>query len=505
MPQKAMVINPHFADQNRFIKTFGVYDSIATVVGEDGWFHVSAEGLALYDARYDWCGNFQENFCAVRDKHQQYFHINSVGSRAYSTSYSHVGDFKDGIAVVCNTLGFSTHIDYFGNEIHSKFFIELDVFHEEYARAKDNNGWCHIDIAGNCLYDTRYAMVERFYNGLAKVETVEGALIMIDVHNTLVHEIRKPLQPSWQDLSSEMVGFWRTEVMAAAVKLKVFDALPETTAGVSGKLNIPEKHIERLLRALWELDLINHEDNRWVVTSKGYFFTPQSEKFLSAAAVMWSDSHNDNWKNLAKWIEEGYEKCHPVFKAHASQDKLLLYHQAIDGYLESELPIYIGPIDWRQHKKIVGIERNAKTVIEALSNTYSHLELSLLGDEYIFEGLDPTTVVFHKQSPLLPWPVAVDGIILPRILNHWPNSEAVMILNQARKALLPNGKIYLYEMLVNKQNPNGSLLDINMFVECGGELRTLVDWETIFAKADLTLTSNLALASSINLMVLEAI
>src|SRR5436190_24224652 len=44
---------------NRFLETFGVYEALAAVRNEEGWFHITLQGKAAYLARYDWCGNFQ--------------------------------------------------------------------------------------------------------------------------------------------------------------------------------------------------------------------------------------------------------------------------------------------------------------------------------------------------------------------------------------------------------------------------------------------------------------
>jgi predicted transcriptional regulator len=490
------------AYQKRFIKAFGFYDLLAAVADEQGFLHIHPDGSALYENRYSWCGNFQEKHCGVKDKNGLYFHINSKGQRAYNASYTYVGDFKDGMAVICSDTGLHTHIDYQGNYTHDKWFIDLDIFHKNYARAKDENGWFHINISGEQLYDMRYNMVEPFYNGVARVETKDGALLTIDTTNTIISTIREPIQKSWQSLSGDMVGFWRTEIIATAIKLNLFDYLPNSTTSIAFQLNISEKHIERLLRALWELALIKPNKNSWQVTTKGKNLSPQSEKFLAGAAIMWSDVNHSNWTNLETWMRENYDEHHAVFKTSASDEKLKHYHQAIDGYAQNDFACLTKLVDWHQHKKIIGVGRSAKVILDNILLAYQNIEASLLGESYISKYLE-ARCTFQTQDILQDWVQKADAIILPRVLHYWPEKQALSILNNARGALLPHSKIYILEMLLTKENPNGSLLDINMFVETGGQLRYLEDFENLCSKVSLTLMKNISINDYINLLVLQ--
>ena len=77
------------------------------------------------------------------------------------------------------------------------------------------------------------------------------------------------------------------------------------------------------------------------------------------------------------------------------------------------------------------------------------------------------------------------------------------ILTNARQAVLQDGKIYVFEMLLNKEHPNGSLLDLNMLAESGGQLRFLSNWEVLFAKCRLSLKQNIEIAPWLNLFVLQ--
>ena len=181
------------AYSNRFIETFGFYEYLAAVKNEEGWFHITSKGKAIYSTCYQWCGNFQEGFCPVKDQAGYYFHINFEGKQNYPQKYNYVGDFKEGIAVVCNELGLHTHIDYKGNFIHKRWFIDLDIFHKGFARAKNEEGWFHISKNGKPIYNELYSMIEPFYNGVARVETKYKELLLINQSGDKICTLRKAL------------------------------------------------------------------------------------------------------------------------------------------------------------------------------------------------------------------------------------------------------------------------------------------------------------------------
>lgn len=163
----------------RFGQTFGFYEDRAAVVSGDGWHHVLPTGVDLYRERYVWCGNYQGERCPVRDRAGWYRHLDRHGHPAYGESWRYAGDFRAGAAVVQGDDGCSTHIGPGGELLHGRWFLDLDVFHKGFARARDDRGWMHVDRSGRPIYSRRFAMVEPFYNGQARVERIEGGLEVI--------------------------------------------------------------------------------------------------------------------------------------------------------------------------------------------------------------------------------------------------------------------------------------------------------------------------------------
>lgn len=495
----------------RFIETFGFYDNLAAVRDDEGWFHVTPRGEAVYPERYGWCGNFQEGSCPVKDQDGNYFHINSEGRRRYSSNYCYVGDFKDGAAVVCNKNGLHTHIDPEGHPIHDCYFKDLDVYHKGFARAQDEQGWFHVNNKGKAIYNERYANVEPFYNGFARVETTDGALLTINEQAEITQVLREGQKKPWQSLSSDLVGFWSTETIATAVKLKILEELPNSTTQIANHRKLRYESTLRLLKALWELNIVNYHENVWEITEKGRLLLKRDTTFMGEASIMWSDVNGENWKSLPSYLQSDMPHHRPVFKAFASDEKLKCYHKAIDGYaLEDFDFISNAPINWENHKKIIAVGRTAKVILEKLLEKYSHLTGVLLGEDYVLKHASFVPSVLERcqlksQNILDAWDETADIILLPKVLHYWPDQEAKQLLFQAKKALKNEGTLYILEMLLSETHPRGALLDLNMLAESGGKLRSLADWKELFEQTALKLNENIPLAPWLNLLVVHSL
>ena len=205
----------------RFQRTFGFYEDSAAVVSHDGWHHITPTGEDRYASRFAWCGNFQESRCPVRDAEGCYRHIDASGVPIGARRWRYAGDFRDGIAVVQSDDGRSTHVAHDGAFLHDRWYEDLDVFHKGLARARDHRGWTHIDAAGLPVYARRFAMVEPFYNGQARVERFDGALEVIAPDGAPLVELRAPCRDEFAALSADLVGYWRTQTLATAVSLGI--------------------------------------------------------------------------------------------------------------------------------------------------------------------------------------------------------------------------------------------------------------------------------------------
>lgn len=472
------------AYQKRFHRAFGFYENRAAVETKEGSFHILPSGKSLYDSHYLWCGNYQEGRCVVKENHQHFFHIDLNGKPIYSEKYIYAGDFKDGYAVITTTKG-STHINKNGHLTHKKFFDDLDVFHKGFARAKDRQGWFHINQEGYSIYPQRYLELEPFYNGIARAKEKNGAIVLINENGTIVNSLLKAPKNSAPDfineISTDLIGFWKIWALKTAVDLKLFDLLPHQLAAIK----IPKENLERLLRSLWEMGYVaKNKSHGWTLTKKGTALSKDYKNgFLQHAAHMWAKV-NESWITLPQLIKNKSLQKHPSFKECETKEYLKkTYLEALDGYNFDSLKGY-DIFLLKQYTKIAFFGRASLPLIEKLLSACPEKKITLYGDEFSLFYINPhlkkkIKTIYLPQGASKIDLENFDAICFVKYLHYFPDPQVTQLLNNAFNSLQKKGSLHIIEMILEDNSPNGALLDLNMLCETGGSVRTKTQWEIL--------------------------
>ena len=476
------------AYRGRYLRTFGFYEDRAAVQSGDGWLHILPDGRPLYRERYAWCGNFQEGRCPVRDGSGQYFHIAADGSPAYGERYRYAGDFRDGYAVVQRDDGKHSHVDPDGRQLHGRCFLDLDVFHKNHARARDERGWHHVGLSGEPLYRRRFGSVEPFYNGQARVQGFDGSLTVIDEAGETLVELRNPLRSPLEELSADMVGLWKTQTIRAAVELGVFESLPASAQDIEKGFreegfSLGESVGIRLMRALTELGLVRRDgEGIYRATEKGSYLQRPHPLSLADAASLWGGESYAAWaeaayslrtgrsafgklygKNFFDWLQdrpEQLESCHQAFAAYARHD----YRRLAQSF------------DFGIHEHILDAGGGKGDLAFALLRACPGLTATVMDrPEVVTRAKAPEDVKarcrFVPGDLFGEWPVGSSTVVLARVLHDWPDGDAARILQRARESMPAGGILYVVEMVVDESSAGG-LLDLNMLVMTGGAERS---------------------------------
>lgn len=483
---------------DKFDRTFGFYCDLAAVIENKNWFHIHPNGSAAYAQRYAFVGNYQQNIAVVCNKDGLYFHIDKSGQPLYKNKWQYCGDFREGIAVAQAENGLSTHINKQGWFIHSYWFLDLDVFHKGFARAKSDDGWHHIDKNGKPIYAERYVSVEPFYNGFSRVETLSGALQIINEQGGVVRELRANRSDDFATLSADMVGYWRTFTIAAAVDLKIFDYLPNDIVQLAKLTNTIEQRLTRLLNALGELGLVVSVQGLWHLLPKGEFLTIDHAMSLANAATEYRGELMHRWHDLTKLMQE-YIVSEDIFKKITlSKEHIATHHNMLRSYALKDYQPLISNLE---------IE-NGDIVFDAAGGNglLAHLILEqfptanvILGD---LEGVINSSNFTNKLTFDLfdKWPIQANKIMLARVLHDWNDADALQILLNAVDALQSNGAVYVFEMLLDENSFGGSLCDLHLLAVTGGQERTKSQFEVLLKKAGLCIESIIKRDSLVTVM-----
>ena len=469
----------------RFRRTFGFYEGLAAAVSPDGWRHVRPDGTDLYAARFAWGGNFQGGRCTVREFGGTYLHLAPEGVPAYSTRWRYAGDYRDGIAVVQSDDGRSTHINPHGEPIHEGRFIDLDVFHKGCARARDEDGWMHIDIAGRALYRRRFAAVEAFYNGQARVERFDGGLEVIDEMGVRVVDLRPALKSDLAALSDDLTGFWRTQAICAAVELGVFEALPATAAGIAETCGSEPTRAKRLLRALAELRLVAHEDGMWRTTARGAFLAAAHPWTLADAAVEYARSFPKMWEALPRALRLGSGWRPPNVFAEVAADpaRVTPHHRMLASYALHDYAAVPAALGLRGDERVIDAGGGLGALAGLLVESYPSLRVTVLDRPEVVQraarGRHGDRVTFQAADLFGPWGVEGDAVVFARVLHDWDDAPALRLLRHARHALPSGGRLFVVEMVPVEGGSAGGLCDLHLLVATGGRERTASEYATL--------------------------
>ena len=476
------------AYRRRFHRTFGFYEGLAAVAGSDGWRHIRPDGADLYPACFDWCGNFREGRCAVRESSGCYLHITPEGKPAYDDRWRYAGDFRGGVAVAQSGDGRSTHIDPRGEPTHGVRFLDLDIFHKGYARARDEGGWTHIDATGRPLYARRFAMVEPFYNGQARVERFDGGLEVIDSAGSALVELRPSPRSEFAALSDDLTGFWRTQAICAAVELGVFEALPAATETVARTCDLDRDRAQRLLRALSELRLTEETVGEWRVTGRGGYLKAGHPWTLAGAAGEYGRVFSRMWEALPNILRGVGGNPPDIFaEVAADPDRVATHHRMLMSYALHDYAQAPAAFGLRGNEHVIDAGGGLGAFAELLVNQYPRLRVTVLDRPEVIEQTARRALgdrVKARSADLFgPWGVEGDAVVVARVLHDWDDPRALRLLRAARRALPVGGRLFIVEMVASENGAAGSLCDLHVLAATGGKERTAGEYAALLGEA----------------------
>jgi len=469
----------------RFLRTFGFYEGRAAVAAAEGWHHILPDGEPLTASRFQWCGNFQDGRCTVRDQNGRYLHLDAAGAPASAARWRYAGDYRDGVAVVQREDGLHTHVDRLGQPLHGRWFVDLDVFHKGFARARDPGGWTHVDEAGQPCYARRFAAVEPFYNGQARVESLDGSLEVIDEAGATVTPLRAALRSPLAALSADLVGYWRTEAIAAAVEVGLFEALPNDPPTLAAQLGLRPDRLGALLRGLAELQLVQMDGQVWSPTPRGALLRTDHPMTLADAALEYAGPLGEAWRTLPAALR-GADWSPPDTFVEVARDptRVKAHHRMLQSYARHDYPLVPAALGLRGDERVLDVGGGVGVLAGLLLDQHPSLQVWLLDRPEVVSQVPSRPGLHPLQGDLFDdYNVAVDVAVLARVVHDWDDGRAVRLLQQVRAALPRGGQVFLVELLLPESGGFGGLCDLHLLMATGGRERTAAEYGALLATA----------------------
>lgn len=480
----------------RYEHVWGVYHGRAAAKLGEGWMHIDAAGKPAYPQRYRWVGNYQEGACVVQSG-EGFFHIDEAGRRIYGETYAYVGDFRDGIAVATSAHdGQCRHIKRDGTLLHPNAFVDLDVFHKGYARAKDSRGWHHVNVRGQSCYLERYLSVEPFYNGLARVDGANGRRLRIDETGAEVDSFeagRGARDEDFQAVSSDIVGYWKSLTITCAVQLGLFEALPGHSNDLAPVIGLSPEMTQRLLRATAELGLTKRSTaGIWSRTAKGDLLSRSHSTSLSYSALEMAGQHIGRWQRLLHTLR-GLASPGDIFEeASNSPGRAENLHLMMNSYALRDYAHVIPALDLPETGKVIDAGGGLGALARQIHSTNPKLEVFVLERPEVCkqarEFCREESVKWISADFAKPWPVSADVITMARVLHDWDDRRCHEILLHAKASLRTGGRIVIIESVLSDDGWEGGLCDLHLLAVSGGRERTLAEFVRLGSATGLSLS-----------------
>jgi len=501
-----------------FMETFGFYENLAAVRNENGWFHIRRDGTPAYAETHDWCGNFQGGRAVIR-RAGGYFHLLPDGRALYEKRFLYAGDFYERRAVVRLADGLCAHIDEDGEFAHPHRYRDLGVYHKGLACARDGGGWTHIDAGGVAVYQKRFARVEPFYNGCALVETLNGKTEIIDECGRCIHAVTESPpafgesesrgRDLFRSLSADMAAYWKTYTLAAMAHLAAADKFPLRDEDAAATLKLPAENARVFLHALAELDVVRRSGDAWRLTAKGEFMRPGHPLSLSAAAPVWSafaEAGAECWLDALR----GEGEAADAFSAIAGRpQQVAAMHRMLAAYAKHDYAALPAALPLAGIGRLIDAGGGGGVAARLIARASKEINIIVLDRPEVLslpteENGFNARISGHPCDIFSAWNLTGDAVMLARVLHDWDDRRASVILNNARAALPPGGKLFIVESIKQHGEEHG-LCSFHLLTVGGGRERTLDEYRNLMDPARFRFVNARALDGGISLLTGEAV
>lgn len=299
-------------------------------------------------------------------------------------------------------------------------------------------------------------------------------------------------------------SYWASQALATAVRLGVFDALPASVPELALKLDLKEPMLRRLMRACAAVGVLTYRSrDQYELNELGQVLCSRTPHSLGPMAVMLSDpSHWNCWGHLHHSIRTGQtgvrpglgtERIFDYLQEHPEQGQN--FNRAMAAMTELWAEQLGASYDFSPFRTIVDVGGSHGVMLAAALKAGHPEARGILFDlehvvaeadedlrrHGIFERTEKVGGSFFDFAP------AGDCYLIKHVMHGWPDDRCVQVLSHIRRAMLPQARVLVLEMLLDEEPGIGDLLDLNMMVLNGGAERTAEHIGQLYAAAGLRL------------------
>jgi orsellinic acid C2-O-methyltransferase len=314
-------------------------------------------------------------------------------------------------------------------------------------------------------------------------------------------------------LSELIEGFWTTQVIHAAVKLRLPDLLhgePLLPEELARRADAHAVSVTRLLRALATIGLCQAtSDGRYALTEMGALLRTDAAGGKRARGLFAGSSLYHAFAMLPETVRTGRRPPVTADFGKSSPEQLAVFqHAMIESSREavgSAVPVY----DFSALTKVLDVGGGFGGALAALLERFAHLSGDVLDLDHAQQGAEAflarcgvaNRAGFVAGDFFRSVPSGYDGYLLKFILHDWDDAQAVAILKSCRAAAGPGARLIVLERLVPEhpgdRPAHRAVMQADMtMMAWGGQERTELEYRELFEQAGFQLSRVVPTASA---------
>ena len=331
----------------------------------------------------------------------------------------------------------------------------------------------------------------------------------------------KPSLPPTLQLMQMATGHFLAQAIHVAARFGIADLLekgPKTITELAKESGTHEASLYRLLRSLSSVGIFKEVEQR------KFELTPLAEPLCTDSAnsirngplLAGQHFHWYSWGNLSQSIMTGecaFEYVHgkELFEYLSEHpDEATPYNAWMTQNTEKQIQAILSSYDFSPYKKIVDIGGGQGRLVSAILSKYSKLHGILFDSpEVIATSVLKNHNELSSRSEMIGGnffdsvPSGADLYIMKTVIHDWSDELSVKILTNCQKAMKPDSKLLLIEMVIpEERKPHASFfMDLNMMVLThGGMERTEAEYRELYKSSDLKLLRVIPTKSPISII-----
>lgn len=305
-----------------------------------------------------------------------------------------------------------------------------------------------------------------------------------------------------EELSRMIAGFWMTQAVYVAVRLRIPDLLvsgPRTADELAAESGSHPRSLYRLLRALASSGVFREDtEHRFSLTPLSDCLRRDVPGSMAGLAWMRGDWQYQAWGNLLHNVQTGETAFshvfgEPLFEFLAKRpENAAIFDQGMVGVHGRETEAMLAAFDFSDIQVLADIGGGNGSVLAAVLTRSPKLNAILFDRADVIDRAQANLaqagvadrVQFIPGNFFQSVPSGADAYFLRHIIHDWDDDQSRTILKNCRAVMPSNGRLLLAEFVLpdGPESFHGKWFDLAMMTVTGGQERTESEYRKLLGE-----------------------